>query len=284
MKVDNLFTPEAKQVLTEESLQAIENAFEQKLKLTVESALAQQDDLYAKKLQQLIKAIDKDHTAKLKRLVEAIDKNNSSKLVKVVKKYERALTQEAQGLKNTLVESISNYLEEFLDEAVPKQAIAEATKNNTARVVLSNLRNVLAVDSVLMKESIKDALEDGKTQIDTLKEKVSKLTKENNLIKENYLKTKASLVLESKIANLPEKKKEYMRRVLSDKSPQFIQENFDYTLRLFERKEQERIDVIKEEAFSNRKVKADAPVIEENVAPVSKKEFNPYLSELSRYK
>jgi hypothetical protein len=84
MKVSTLITDEAKQVLTEESLQAIEDAFTAKLNLTVESALAQQDDLYAKKLEKLIGAIDKDHTTKLKRVVEAIDKDNSQKLVKVV--------------------------------------------------------------------------------------------------------------------------------------------------------------------------------------------------------
>ena len=41
-------------------------------------------------------------------------------------------------------------------------------------------------------------------------------------------------------------KEEYIKRVLSDKTPKFIEENFDYTLRLFDKKEQERIDIIRE--------------------------------------
>jgi len=285
MKVKSLLTDDAKQVLSEESLNIIETAFQKKLKLSVESALTAQDDLYAEKLEKLMKAIDKDHTSKLTRVVEAIDKSNAGKLINVVKRYDRALTVEAKQLKNTLVETISTYLEEFLDEAIPAEAISEATKNKTAIEVLGNLRKVLAIDSALMSESVKPALVDGKKQIDELSAKVEQLSKENGLLKENFLKTKAALVLENKTSGLPEKKKEYLKRVLGDKTPKFIEENFDYTLRLFEKKEKERIDILKEEAFDNRRVKADAPIIRESVqAKNPTKVINPYISELQKYK
>ena len=284
MKLSTLITDEAKQVLTEESLQAIEDAFTEKLNLTVESALTQQDDLYANKLQELITAIDKDHTTKLKRVIEAIDKDNSSKLVKVVKRYEAELTNNAKSFKETLVESISDYLEEFLSEAIPSEAINEATKNRTAMEVLGNLRKVLAIDSALMSESVQDAVIDGKKQIDDLTKKVADLSKENALIKESYSKTKSALILEAKTSSLSDKKKEYIKRVLGDKTPKFIEENFDYTLRLFDKKEQERINIIKEEAFNERKVKADAPVLRESVQPNQPQDSNPYISELQRYK
>jgi hypothetical protein len=284
MNVSNLLTDEAKQILTEESLQTIEKAFADKLSLTVEVALTEQDNLYSKKLEQLITAIDKDHTAKLKKVVESIDRSNANKLVKVVKKYESELGKEAIQFKTTIVESISDYLEEFLDEVVPVEAIAEATKNRTAREVLSNLRNVLAIDSALMKESVQTAVVDGKIQIDTLQKQVEELTKENKLIKESYVKTKAALILEDKTSGLSEKKREYIKRVLGDKSPKFIEENFDYTLRLFDKKEAERIDILKEQAFKSRSVKADAPIVPKQEKQASKQEENPYISELQRYK
>jgi hypothetical protein len=284
MKVKNILPDEATQILSEESLQVIESAFSKKLQLTVEAALTEQDDLYSKKLEQLITAIDKDHTTKLKRVVEAVDKNNANKLVKVVKKYERELTTEANQFKATLTEAISNYLEEFLDEAIPSEAIVEATKNRTAREVLSNLRKVLAIDSALMSESVQGAVVDGKNQIDALSKQVEALTKENTLVKESYFKTKASLLIETKTAGLSDKKKEYIKRVLNDKSPKFIEENFDYTLRLFDKKERENIDILREEAFSTRSVKADAPVIKESVQQKQTISGNPYLSEMQRYK
>ena len=42
---------EIEEVLTNESVEAIETAFKEKLELSVEAALAQQDELYAEKLE-----------------------------------------------------------------------------------------------------------------------------------------------------------------------------------------------------------------------------------------
>lgn len=284
MNVKKLLPDETTKILTEESLKAIESAFNDKVKITVDVALTEQDDLYAEKLEQLITAIDKDHTSKLNRVIEAVDRNNARKLKAVIKKYDSSLTTEAKTFKTNLIDSISSYLEEFVEESIPTEAINEATKNRTAREVLKNLRKVLAVDSALMSESVQDAVVDGKQQIDTLTKQVADLRKENTVVKEGYRKVKASLLLETKSANLSEKKREYINRVLGDKSPAFIEENFDYTLRLFEKKEKEHIDIIKEEAFSNRRVKADAPIIQESVQRAPKKQDNPYLNELKRYK
>lgn len=279
MSKETLLPESVKEVLTEESITAIETAIKDKVTLSVESALASQDELYAEKLEELIKSIDKDHTSKLTRVVEAVDRNNATKLAKVITKYEKELNDSAAEFKTTLVESISDYLEEYIDEAIPADAILEATQNRTAMEVLTNLRKVLAVDSTLMSESVKDAIIDGKQQIDDLASKLEKVEKENALLKEAYNKTKAELVLESRTAKLPEKKAEYLRKVLGDKSPKFIEENFDYTANLFDKKEKERIGVIKEEAFTKRVVKADAPkVIEEKKQEIA----NPYLAELQR--
>jgi len=280
MSKEQLLPESVKEVLTEESVRTIEEAIKDKLSLSVEAALTSQDELYSEKLQELIKAIDSDHTSKLKRIVEAVDSNNAQKLIKVINKYESDLNKGANEFKSTLVESISDYLEEYVDEAVPAAAILEATQNRTATEVLKNLRKVLAVDSSLMSESVKGAVMDGKTQIDELAGKVTKLERENKLIKEAYNKTKADLLLESRTSKLPAKKAEYLHRVLGDKTPKFIEENFEYTARLFDKKESERISVIKEEAFTQRRVKADAPKIVQEKKEVS----NPYLEELARMK
>jgi len=282
MSKEQLLPESVKGALTEESVQTIEEAIKDKVTLAVEAALTSQDELYSDKLQELVQAIDKDHSSKLKRIVEAVDKNNADKLVQVIKKYEGELSDSAKEFKTTLVESISDYLEEYVDEALPAEAVLEATQNRTAKEVLNNLRSVLAVDSTLMSESVKEAVLDGKTQITRLSEQLEKVERENALIKEAYNKTKADLLLESKTSKLSAKKAEYMHRVLGDKSPKFIEENFEYTARLFDKKETERIEVIKEQAFTNRKVKADAPV--QKVVQESKQVSNPYLEELNRMK
>jgi len=270
-----------KEILTEDNVQSVEAAIKEKIELTVETALTNQDELYSEKLEELVGAIDKDHTSKLKRVVTAVDSNNAQKLVKVVKKYENDLNDSAGEFKTTLVESISDYLEEYIDETVPQRAIEEATRNRTATEVLSNLRKVLAVDSTLMSESVKDAVVDGKNQISELTYKLEEVGKENKLLLEAFKATKAQLFLEQKTTGIAEKKKEYLIKVLGDKSPKFIEENFDYTARLFDKKEHENLKIIKEEAFVKRKVKADAPKVE-----ISEKKIirNPYLDELERMK
>jgi hypothetical protein len=282
MKITNMLTDDVKQILSEESISAIQDAFQSKTDLLIEAALVEQDSLYAEKLEQLMTAIDVDHTKKLRKVVEAVDRSNAKKLSNVVNKYEAEINSKAKEFKTAIIESVSSYLEEYIDEAIPAEAILEATKNRTATTVLHNLRKVLAVDSALMSESVKGAVVDGKNQITDLTEKVAKLEAENTIIKENYNKVKANLILENKTSHLTAKKKDYLKKVLGDKSPKFIEENFDYTLRLFERKDQDRLNMIKEEAFDNRKVKADAPqeIQKESTARYN----NPYVDELQRFK
>ena len=277
-----MLTDDVKQILSEESISAIQDAFQSKTDLLIEAALVEQDSLYAEKLEQLMTAIDVDHTKKLRKVVEAVDHSNAKKLSNVVNKYEAEINSKAKEFKTAIIESVSNYLEEYIDEAIPAEAILEATKNRTATTVLNNLRKVLAIDSALMSESVKGAVVDGKNQITDLTEKVAKLEAENTIIKENYNKVKANLILENKTSHLTAKKKDYLKKVLGDKSPKFIEENFDYTLRLFERKDQDRLNMIKEEAFDNRKVKADAP--QEIQRESTTRYNNPYVDELQRFK
>jgi hypothetical protein len=273
------------EVLTNESVEAIENAFKEKLELSVEAALTQQDDLYAEKLETLVASIDKDHAQKMERLVEAVDTNNAKKLAQVITKYETELNEGAVEFKETLVESISNYIEEYVDDAIPAEAIMEATRNKEALNVLHNLRNTLSVDSSLMAESVKTAIVEGKTEIDELKAEIAKLKANNVTLTESYNDAKSAAFLESRTAKFTDKKASYLKKVLSDKTPKFIEENFEYTARLFDRKEKEQMEVIREEAINQRVVKvskAPKPVVVEKVEPSTPS--NPYLSGLDKMK
>tara|TARA_R100000951_G_scaffold115736_1_gene124831 strand:- start:863 stop:1714 length:852 start_codon:yes stop_codon:yes gene_type:complete len=280
----DLLPEELKDVLTEDSVSSIETALKEKVDLSVEAALTTQDELYAEKLEELVARIDSDHAAKMEQVVESVDENNAKKLVAVVKKYERELNEDASEFKNVLVESISDYIEEYIDEAVPVQAIQEATTNKTALSVLNNLRNVLAVDSSLMNESVKEAIVDGKDQITELHKEFDVIKLENKHLKEAYEDAASRLVLEQKLSGFNDKKAAYLKKVLSDKSAKFITENFEYTARLFDKKEKEQMAVIREEAISQRTVKADAPkiVVEEKVKPSTPE--NPYLAGLDKMK
>ena len=271
--------------LSEDSLteiqQAIETKVKEKVTIHVEKALNEQDELYSKKLNQLLQAIDTDHSSKLAKVVEAVDADRSNKLKQVISKYESALSNDATAFKTKLVESISNYLETYLEEKVPVADIKEAVRNKKDITVLENLRNHLAVDAALQKESIKEAILDGKTQISEASSKLESVIQENAQLKSDLDSLQANLLIEQKSVSLDEQQKKYLKKVMAGKSAAFINENFDYTVKLFNKKSNDRLDNLKEEALSESS-NVDRVILEQQEEPIAT-EFSPYLKELSKY-
>ena len=202
--------------LNEEVLSEIEKVFEAKVndrvEIHVEKALQDQDELYSTKLEQLIEKIDGDHTEKLERVVEALDSDRAEKLKLVIEKYETALNDDATSFKTSLVESISDYLDVYLEETVPTESVQEAVKNTKAVKVLESLRSHLAVDSALEKESIKEAVVDGHKQINEANEKLESVVEENAQIKKELEQTKAQYLIENKSAKLDSKAKKFVEK------------------------------------------------------------------------
>ena len=290
-EISQLLKEATKDLLTPETLAQIQEAFDaavnERVTINVESALVKQDAEYTEKLKHLLEAIDKDHTQKLERVVEAIDVNNTAKLQLVVNKYRNALNESAKEFKSTLVEKVSRFMDLYLEEKVPQDAVNEAVKNKKAALILNNIRESLAIDSALMNASLREAIMDGKNQITESSQTIQKLAKEVSVLKENLQKEQARFILEQKTANLSDKKKDYAKRVLADKSPEFIIENIDYTISLFDKKEEELVETLKEQAFVQRTVTTDTvveeSVIEEKTENFTSPEVGMYMSELGRY-
>lgn len=286
MSLKNLFSEDVQKILTEESLTAIQEAFNSKVELAVEAALTEQDDKYADKLKTLITELDKDRTKKMKRVVEAVDKNNASKLVKIVKLYERDSKRDAKKFKKQVVETVGQFIDAYIAEAVDAQDIKQAVKNKTAFSVLENMRKVLGVDMAMINGSIKDAVLDGADKINTLQTENTELKSKLDKLTESYKKIEVKSLLEEKTAKLPESKKNFIRKALQDKSVKFINENFDYTLRLFEKQEKEKLVNLKEEAINNRSVKPDVvptqKIVEESLNNNDDAHGDMYINELSK--
>lgn len=280
-----------KELLTEETLNEIqasfEKAVEEKAKLQVASELIKQDEDYAGKLKSLLEMIDTDHTKKLKKVVKAIDENHSAKLQNIVKKYKSALVNEASSFKNTIINDVSTYLDAYVDEALPKAQINEAVKNKKAQIVLEQIKDFLGVDTAVAKKAVKSAIIDGKKQIDEANQKLEALQKEHKVLAEKYNQISSDLILEKKTSSLTDKKKDYINRIMKGKSAEFINENFDYALNLFDKNETERLHELKESAIKQSvSTEVDVPQIVEEKASApaeTEKQMNPYLQELSKY-
>ena len=288
-----------KDILSEDSLGDIEKAFNEavteKVQLHVEKALMEQDTAHTTKLQKLLDAVDNDHTAKLEALVEAIDKDHMGKLNAVIRRHQGILGEQANGFKQELVESISNYMELYLDKVAPQDMLKQAVTNKRAVDFLAELRNLLAVNGALEKASIKNAVMDGKLRLDEATEKISSLETQNVELRAHAHHASAQMVLENKCLNLPDQKKSYVQNLLKDKDVQFINENFDYTVEMFDMTEEQRLEEMKSDAIQDIKSRdVDRPILEQveqspssPAGPAYNEEDYPhrtaYMKELGKY-
>ena len=286
-KISDLLKEVGKDVLTEDSLKEIETVFneavdkkaEDRSQIAVEAALHTQDEEHSKKLEELLEAVDKDHTQKLKKVVEAVDSDRARKLKNVVHRYRKSINEEATSLKDTVVESVSDYLDTYIEEALPTKTIEEATTNKRAFNLLSDIRKMLSVDMVLANESIREAVKDGKDTIDANKKELTELTESHNKQAEELEGVKKDLYLEKKLVGFDEKKMNFVRKTFADKDLAFIEENFEYTVNIFDKKAQESLDILKEEAMTENKTK-EAKVVEEKTE-TSKTVVGHYAQELA---
>ena len=288
-KITDLLKEVGKDVLNEDSLKQIETVFteavdkkaDERATIATEAALAAQDDEHSTKLEQLLESIDKDHTKKLNKVVEAVDADRARKLKNVIRRYQSAINEEATGLKDVVVESVSDYLDSYIEESVPTASIEEATKNKRAYNLLKDMRKMLSVDMVLANESIREAVQDGKKTIDESRKVVKGLTTSNTELTTELQQTKKDLFIEKRIGQFDEKKSNFIRKTFTDKDLSFIEENFDYTVNMFDKKAQESLDVLKEEAIHETKTQdAQVEVVEES-SDTPKSATSMYAQELA---
>jgi len=283
-----------KDILSEEALDEIQAAFtaavDEKAGLQLEAALTKQDEEHADKVGQLLEAIDKDHTDKLDRIVEAVTENHTQKLKMVIERYQGETGQNASVFKEGLVDSVSNYLDLYLEKTFPQDMLEEAVQNKRSENVLAEVRKILAVDMALAKDEIKDAVVDGKKRIDEATTKLDEVEVENTKLLSELNTLKAEKTLSDLSTTLPEHKKKYVQKVLGTKSADFITENFDYTLELFDKETAKNEEVLKEEAIQQTQGTVDSviePVVVEESAEESQeeggKQFNSYMNELGKY-
>lgn len=268
MNIKDLIKSIDPEVITEETATVIAEAFERAVEekskaqaeLEVKSALLKIDEDHAVKLQKLIDAIDIDHTNKLQKVVNSINENHAAKLGKVLKKYDGLVEERAQQFSSKLVGEISNYLDLYLEKTIPSFQLEEAVANTYAKNTLSKIKKLISIDPEYINENVRAALTTGKTAIDDLKTQLNEAVKDNIKINQDLKNAKATIILESKVRELPQRKKEYVTRLLGNKDAKYIEENFNYVVEMFEKDELETAD----DATYN----ATARAVTRNVDPV----------------
>jgi len=292
--IKNILSEQFKDLITDETLNVIEEAFNQaveeksqeKIQLEVENATQKLNESFEEKLNEKIEQIDEDHTNKLKKLVEAIDMDHSAKLQKLVKgiddkhctmlqqvkeKYETHLNEEAKNFQEKIVEEVSNYLDLYIDKNLPKEQIAEAVNNIKAAKQLDQIRQIVGLTEEFLDSEVKEALIDGKKTIDSLRNELNEALKENVDLMNRTTKAESFIILEQKTSDMPSAKKQFVSKLLGNKSPEYIKENFEYVVEMFERESQAEVDEVKE-SVKNQFIKT--PQVDRPEIIEEQKQFN----------
>ena len=269
---EDIFTESLVKQITDMYTEAVKAEVDAKVDLVVTNELEKMDEEHAKQLDTLMDNMDKDHLAKMKTIVESMDSSYTEKLMKVAEKYEVELGENANVLREHLENTISNYLELYLDKAFPAETVKEAVANTKATKTLARIRDVVGIDSEYIGESVKTAVTEAHDTIASLKAEVAKTLEENAKLKIEYGKTKSSLVLEQKMRGFDAAKRDYITRKLGDKSESDVTANYGFVLEMYEKDELDRRDAVrsrtepKTQTMSNKiDTPANKRAINENV-------------------
>ena len=282
-------TDEAKQSITTVFEEALETKVEERAQLAVEHAVLEVDEKYTALLEKLLEAIDADHSAKFETAINRIDVDHSGKLRKLVEHYESMLTTDATALRSELSEDISNFLDLYLEKIVPTQDVQLAVENTNAKRLVDSIKQIVGIDEEFITGNIREALEDGKSQIDSLHGKINQTLKENIDLKKQLDIRETAILLSEKTEDMPRSKKDYIYKLLEAKSPSYIKDNFNYVVEMFEREDEDRAVISENVKPTSRSVRSkrserlvvDTPPVEhitESVDPSST--ANEYLMEL----
>ena len=268
----------------------------ERIQLEVDAALMKVDEDHSEKLEQLVEAIDQDHTAKLQKLVEAIDEDHTAKLQKliesidedhtnklqkvlkkideshtemlqqVISRYQTELKESAAGFQGRMIDEVSSYLDLYLEKIVPKEQISEAVVNIQAKKALDTIRQIVSVDESYMDGEVKEALIDGKKIIDSLKKELNEAVSVNTELNHKLNEVESNLLLEQKTKELPASTRGYVTKLLKGRSPEYIQENFQYVVEMHERELSDRVETAKEKSVPRRIVEStDRPLVNEHL-------------------
>ena len=144
--------------------------------------------------------------------------------------------------------------------------------------IIEGFRKTLGVDLALANESVREGVMDGKLRLDESTKKVTELEKKNAFLEEQLAQHQKMAFLAEKTKSFDEKKTKFIMKNFQGEDLEFIKENFDYTVKMLEKKHTEALDVLKEDAISESAVKdnVDQELTTEQVAK------NPYIDQLSR--
>ncbi len=271
-------------------LKATLNKIDEDHTAKVEALIEHIDEDHTNKMQKVLETVDFDRSVKLQSLVEKLDKDHCKKLQAVINKYENIIAEGAKQFQGKLVEDVSGYIDLYLEKNIPTQQISEAVENIKSRKLVEQIRSLVGINEEFIDLEVKEALLDGKKTIDSLKKELNESMLLNTRLNHNLQKASASILIEQKTRDLPEAVKNFTKRVLKDKAPEYIEENFQYVVEMYDTESSNKEEFARSKAKTRVLTEAvDRPVSNDNQVEIvesfgasSEDPVSDYLSEMKR--
>lgn len=230
--------------LSEESLSALKEEFErlveskvaERVALATAAAETSLDEEVNRQTTELVHKIEEAHKIGLEKVVNHLTEKYENNLEKVRNYYKNQLGREALKFKNTLVESVSKYINARIDKLVPYEEVKAAVKNDTAMKVLESFKQQLNVGEAMKDANVRGAIMEGYSMLQTAKkaekaasEKAEKLQTQLDEMAESY-------AFERNLAQLDEDQKNFMIRMAKKAGVGYVNENMSYINSLYEKK------------------------------------------------
>lgn len=203
-----------KEKIYNEAVETVDSDHSQKL----EEAVEKLDKDHADKFQSAVQMIDEDHSKKFEEAMKKLDEDHADKMQNAVNKIKD------EKLDEQLVDSVSDYLDTYLEETVPEQGVTDKIKLERLEEIFGHLRQVCAVTDDFAQGEFSEALQEAKVKMDEQQQEINKLMLERTKLSKQIKQGEANSTLESNIEHLSESEKSYVKRYFKDADADEISE------------------------------------------------------------
>jgi len=234
-------------------LKEAEEAAEEKLEQTVEE-----------KVKEALDGMDEEHSQLLKDVLAKIDEEHTAKLKAV---YNACKTKFGDTKDEVTAEALSDFLDTFLKEKMPKAILLKEARLNKLESMYSKIREQLLVNDEYVQTEIKEAIEDAKETIEAKDQEINRLLVEKVEINKKLILKEAKEKLEVKTKDLSPKCKKFVEKIITeDIALEEIDAKVDEAVAAYKKAEkEEREQLINEAKNEERKLDIPSPRSRETI-------------------
>lgn len=264
--ITDILSSVGKDIFTEETLGQIESAFTE----AVDTAVADRIQL---RLDEELKNVDKKQTDLLKKVVaaleekrkrdiKAVSEQNAAALNAVVARYDQIVNETAVKHRDALFEQLDAYLDEHLEAAIPTEQLKQLAENRYAQGLLKKASEILGINESVVTAEVRESILEGQRMLNAVQE-------QNKRLKSEIESLKGVTTLHEKLKGLPAAKRDFILEKLDGKSADFVERNFDFVSKEFDKNQETQRESIKKVVEEATKNPGYDRLVAENTQPES---------------